>query len=150
MPVYVDNPRNPLGRMKMCHMIADTFDELWQIAYDLDLKEEWFQRDASFPHFDISLSKRRQAVALGAIECTSRELVTHLRRIRDELNRDIEDGIISPKPDYQRLKSPRYCLENPEKLKGVPLGQYHCPYCGQMQVAGVPAIMCQALEIDDG
>lgn len=26
----------------------------------------------------------------------------------------------------------------PQQLKGVPMGQYHCPYCGGMQVAGVP------------
>jgi hypothetical protein len=26
----------------------------------------------------------------------------------------------------------------PQQLVGVPLGQYHCPYCGAMCVAGVP------------
>lgn len=26
----------------------------------------------------------------------------------------------------------------PQQLKGVPLGQYHCGYCGAMCVAGVP------------
>lgn len=26
----------------------------------------------------------------------------------------------------------------PQQLKGVPMGQYHCPYCGGMVVAGVP------------
>lgn len=26
---------------------------------------------------------------------------------------------------------------DPQQLKGAPLGQYHCPYCGGMQVAGV-------------
>ena len=26
----------------------------------------------------------------------------------------------------------------PQQLKGAPLGQYHCPYCGGMVVAGVP------------
>ena len=30
------------------------------------------------------------------------------------------------------------CPEKPEKLLGTPLGQYHCPYCGMMVVAGVP------------
>lgn len=24
----------------------------------------------------------------------------------------------------------------PQQLTGVPLGQYHCPYCGEMVVAG--------------
>lgn len=27
---------------------------------------------------------------------------------------------------------------DPEQLEGAPLGQYHCPYCGGMVVAGVP------------
>lgn len=26
----------------------------------------------------------------------------------------------------------------PQQLVGAPLGQYHCPYCGEMVVAGVP------------
>lgn len=26
----------------------------------------------------------------------------------------------------------------PQQLGGAPLGQYHCPYCGAMCVAGVP------------
>lgn len=26
----------------------------------------------------------------------------------------------------------------PQQLKGAPLGQFHCSYCGGMQVAGIP------------
>jgi hypothetical protein len=26
----------------------------------------------------------------------------------------------------------------PEQLRGAPLGQYHCGYCGAMVVAGIP------------
>lgn len=29
------------------------------------------------------------------------------------------------------------CNEHPEMLLGAPLGQYHCPCCGEMQVAGL-------------
>lgn len=28
------------------------------------------------------------------------------------------------------------CVEHPEMLLGAPIGMYHCPYCGEMQVAG--------------
>lgn len=28
----------------------------------------------------------------------------------------------------------------PQQMIGVPLGQYHCPYCGAMVIAGVPHI----------
>jgi hypothetical protein len=30
------------------------------------------------------------------------------------------------------------CPEDPVRLSGAPLGQYHCPECGCMVVAGVP------------
>jgi len=30
------------------------------------------------------------------------------------------------------------CPEKPEKLLGQPIGQYHCPSCGMMIVAGIP------------
>lgn len=29
---------------------------------------------------------------------------------------------------------------DPQQLDGAPLGQYHCPYCGAMVVAGSPHI----------
>lgn len=29
------------------------------------------------------------------------------------------------------------CTEHPELLLGAPLGQYHCPICGHMQIAGM-------------
>lgn len=39
---------------------------------------------------------------------------------------------------------PANCSERPELLLGAPLGQYHCPDCGAMVVAGVPhGDMCQ-------
>ena len=30
------------------------------------------------------------------------------------------------------------CEEHPERLGGCPIGQYHCPDCGAMVMAGVP------------
>lgn len=32
---------------------------------------------------------------------------------------------------------PANCAEKPEKLIGLPLGQYHCPDCGAMVLAGM-------------
>jgi len=29
---------------------------------------------------------------------------------------------------------------DPQQLGGAPIGQYHCPYCGAMVLAGVPHI----------
>ena len=82
MSVYVDDAKNPYQRMKMCHMIADTVNELHIMAGLIGVKLKWFQKDASFPHYDICLSKRAQAVQYGAIQVDRRQLVEHMRRIR--------------------------------------------------------------------
>lgn len=39
---------------------------------------------------------------------------------------------------------------DPEQLIGQPLGQYHCPYCGDMVVAGVPHVDYRGQEEYDG
>jgi hypothetical protein len=64
--VYVDAERNPFGRMVMCHMFADTADELHAMAAAIGMKREWYQHAASFPHYDVSLARKARAVALGA------------------------------------------------------------------------------------
>lgn len=69
MPVYVDNMRAPYGRLIMCHMIADTDDELHAMADAIGVQRKWHQGD----HYDICLSKRAKAVSLGAIEITLRQ-----------------------------------------------------------------------------
>lgn len=81
MSVYVDGERNPLGRMIMCHMIADTPRELRDMAEEIGLLLRWYQ-PRSFPHFDVALGRRALAVDRGAVEVTRRELVAHMKRIR--------------------------------------------------------------------
>jgi hypothetical protein len=84
MSVYVDGEQNTFGRMKMCHMIADTLDELHDMAQRLGLKRQWFQTSRSgMPHYDVCRSKRTQAVSLGAVEINRRQLVDLLRRQRE-------------------------------------------------------------------
>ena len=82
MPVYIDKAEKPLGRMKMCHMLADTLPELFAMADRIGLRRAWFQ-PLSSPHFDLSKAKRAEAVAAGAIEVDRRELAAILRRQRD-------------------------------------------------------------------
>lgn len=73
--VYVDDMRAPFRGMKMCHMIADTHDELVAMAKKIDVNRKWIQYPGTpREHFDICLSKRRLAVQLGAKEITLREL----------------------------------------------------------------------------
>jgi len=64
---------------KACHMVADTTDELHAMAKRLSLKRGWFQPGtSSLPHYDLTASKRQQAVRFGAIEITREQLVERL------------------------------------------------------------------------
>lgn len=67
MTVYVDDMEAPFGRMKMCHMYADTIAELHTMADRIGVARRWFQNAPGSPHYDICLSKKRLALAAGAI-----------------------------------------------------------------------------------
>jgi len=89
--VYVDPAVYPLGRMRMCHMLADTTEELKAMAVALGLKPEWIQKPGQpDEHFDICLAKRKRAIRLGAIEVTSRDLVRLIRARR--MTREVRNG----------------------------------------------------------
>lgn len=74
MSVYVDDMEADFGRMKMCHMMADTTDELLTMADTIGVNRKWIQHpNTPREHFDIAKSKRALAVAAGAKEITWRE-----------------------------------------------------------------------------
>lgn len=87
MTVYVDNMRAPFGRMVMCHMVADSHDELLEMADRIGVQRRWLQHPGTpKEHFDISLAKRALAVRYGAVEITWRELGRRLdQRIREDV-----------------------------------------------------------------
>lgn len=81
MAVYVDNFRSSYGRMKMVHMMADTSKELLRMAKKIGVQARWLQRaGTSREHFDICLSKRKIAVAQGAIEVGPKEIVALMKK----------------------------------------------------------------------
>ena len=84
MSVYVDRVRLGFGPLVMCHMIADSLDELHAMADRIGVQRRWFQSapPASFPHYDVSQSKRAMARDLGAIDCDRNTFVGHMRRLR--------------------------------------------------------------------
>lgn len=77
--VYVDNAFIPHGRLKMCHMSADTIEELHEMADAIGLNREWF-RDKKIPHYDVSLSKRSLAISKGAKAISTVEFIRSMRK----------------------------------------------------------------------
>lgn len=69
MPVYVDDVRHSYGRMVMCHLWADTLDELMAMVDKIGVQRKWLQQPpkASWVHFDIALGKKALAIQHGAI-----------------------------------------------------------------------------------
>ena len=85
MTVYVDDMQAPFGRMKMCHMVADTTAELLEMADRIGVARRWIQKaGTAHEHFDIAMSKRRLAVAAGAVEIDRRQLAGILRAKQEE------------------------------------------------------------------
>lgn len=70
--------------MKMCHMTADSHDELIAMADRIGVARRWIQYPGTWrEHFDICKSKRALAVASGAIELnTLSEAAAHISRRR--------------------------------------------------------------------
>lgn len=84
MPVYVDNfylTGVTFRGMKMCHMVADTTEELLKMIDSIGMKRKWIQHPGTAnEHFDICLSMRKKAVALGAIEIGMRDYAEFVQK----------------------------------------------------------------------
>lgn len=77
MSVFVDNSTHKYRNMVMCHMAADSVEELHNMADKIGVNRKWFQvSNSGIPHYDICMEKRKAAVRLGAESVTPRELVT--------------------------------------------------------------------------
>ncbi|MCC7173269.1 MAG: DUF4031 domain-containing protein [Planctomycetes bacterium] len=81
MTVYVDDMRAGFGRLTMCHMLADTDEELHAMADRVGVARRWHQAPpAHDSHYDIATSKRRLAVQHGAVPITFRQAAAMNRR----------------------------------------------------------------------
>lgn len=96
------HPEHVSGRKYiMCHMIADTEDELHAMADRIGVNRKWFQGD----HYDIARSKRRRAVRFGAVEITWREAgrIMGIRRKGGFEPIPVPATIEKPAPDQMAL-----------------------------------------------
>ena len=81
--VYVDNMKAKFGKMIMCHCIADTQEELFEMMDKIGVDRKWVQYiGTAKEHFDISLTKRELAVKNGAKEVSMKELVCIIKSRR--------------------------------------------------------------------
>ncbi len=83
--VYVDSMRAPFGRMVMCHMLADTRQELLAMADRIGVARRWIQDAGTHrEHIDVCLAKRALAIAHGAKEISLKDVGRILRVKREQ------------------------------------------------------------------
>lgn len=86
MTVYVDSEFIQYGRMKMCHMLADTDEELHAMASAIGVARKWHQKPNTYKsHYDVCKSAREKAIALGAVVIDRKELREILQKRRENL-----------------------------------------------------------------
>lgn len=73
--VYVGKNEYKLGRMIMCHMIADTLKELHQMADLIKVDRKHFQNKKGKPHYDICKQNKELVIENGAKEVSDREII---------------------------------------------------------------------------
>ncbi len=101
MAVYVDDMEAEFGSMVMCHMWADSDDELLAMADKIGVGRHWIQghptlslekyKKASWVHFDIAKSKRSLAVRYGARQTDKYGPVEHTARLKIKLGQERGD-----------------------------------------------------------
>lgn len=75
--VYVDNFNAHYRGMIMSHMIADTTEELLEMANSIGVSKKWIQDPGTkWEHFDICQSKKALAIKKGAKLINMRELAS--------------------------------------------------------------------------
>jgi hypothetical protein len=87
--IYVDGFRQP-AKVAGCrparwsHLLADDREELHAFAALIGMKREWFQDHPVRWHYDVTDTRRRQAITLGAREITFREVAAIMESRRSQ------------------------------------------------------------------
>ena len=112
MSFYNETARHPFRGYIMCHMTADTLDELHDMADRIGMERRWFQvpPKASHPHYDIPESKRAKALALGAHEVCQRTGLHYAARLGVEWAEAEEDLPRQMKYERTLLRTQTYAI----------------------------------------
>lgn len=86
MAIYVDDVKIKWKNRVWCHLVADSLEELHSFANEIGLKRDWFQRNASYPHYDITLKTRSIALAKGATFGSRKTIIHCAKKLKEELD----------------------------------------------------------------
>ncbi len=68
MAVYVDDMYAPFRGMRMCHLIADSREELDAMADRIGVARKWVQYPGTYrEHYDVGIGARAKAGAAGIL-----------------------------------------------------------------------------------
>lgn len=82
--IYVDPAvfKKPNGRKTYAHLVADTIAELHAFAASIGVKPHFFHKSASYLHYDITGEQREKAIAAGAVQVSSKELLLKAKEMK--------------------------------------------------------------------
>lgn len=87
MAIYVDFVKIEYRGHQWCHMLADTLQELHEFAELIGVDKRLFHRDASYPHYDITVEMRETALENGAIKADRKKIIESAKKLKIELNK---------------------------------------------------------------
>lgn len=89
MAIYVDFVKIKFKGHQWCHMLADNLQELHDFAELIGVDKRLFHRDASYPHYDITVQMRETAIYHGAIAADRKKIIECAKKLKAELNDQI-------------------------------------------------------------
>ena len=86
MALYVDFANVSFRGDRWCHLLADSLDELHEFASLIGVSRCWFHRNASYPHYDITVRTRQTAIVRGAIPSDRKKIIECAKKLKLELD----------------------------------------------------------------
>lgn len=84
--IYIDNALISFNNQLWCHMMADNLEELHSFARYLGVSKNWFHKDARYPHYDITIQTKQNALCLGALSVDRKKIIECGRKLKQELD----------------------------------------------------------------